>query len=73
MIRKGLNIVRSQEVQMNRELALQEPEFYSIARTDYVFCTGSDGLCPKAIEVFAKDAPYTEWTCIDCQGEHNGN
>jgi hypothetical protein len=60
-----MKLIRSQEVQINRELALQEPTLYRIVPTEYVFCSAT--LCRNGIEVFAKDAPYTKWVCFDCQ------
>jgi hypothetical protein len=59
-----MKMIRSYEVLENRELARQEPELYRIAKTEYVFCSAT--LCDNGIEVFAKNAPFTRWTCFDC-------
>ena len=61
--------VRSQEVIENRELHLQEPGLYALARTDYVWCDCTC-MCQRTIEVFAKDVKFTTWTCAGCLNVH---
>ena len=62
--------IRSQEVLINRELHQQEPTLYGLAQTEYAWCTCTC-LCDHAIEVYAKDAKYTKWTCIRCLNQHD--
>ena len=61
--------IKSQEVINMRELHIQEPELYTLAKTDYVWCN-CDCMCRRTIEVLAKKAKYTEWTCLMCTVVH---
>lgn len=57
-------VLVSEEVETNLLLSRTQPDSYAIALTDLIDCENG---CGRALEVFAKDAPYTKWTCLECR------
>ena len=56
-------IVISEEVEKNRILASEKPWQFRLATTALVSCGGD---CGKYFLVFAKDANFTKWDCLEC-------
>ncbi len=53
----------SSEVKENRSLSLSDPANYKLANTSLIFCI----VCKDTMmEVFAKDADFTKFTCQEC-------
>lgn len=57
-------VIASQEVEENRCLSLSESEHYRLANTALIPCSKDHG-CNKMLEVFAKDANFTSWSCSE--------
>jgi hypothetical protein len=58
-----MSVLVSSEVIENRELSISQPNSYRIARTELISCS----ICANNfLEVFAKDAEFTKFTCEEC-------
>ena len=56
-------IYTSSEVKENRLLAFSNPANYKLANVSLIFCE----VCKDtAMEVYAKDADFTKFTCQEC-------
>jgi hypothetical protein len=58
-----MSILVASEVLENRELSLSQPQQFALANTSLIACT----ICgDNFLEVFAKDAEFTKFTCEGC-------
>jgi hypothetical protein len=56
-------VTQCSEVMENRELSISDPANFALANTIVLPCS----ICgDKGLEVFAKDAEFSKFTCQEC-------